>query len=241
MAVNPEIGLNTLPSTGLTSNLTLPNALAPSSSSPTGTTGTTPPVTQASTIRNISQTTQEREIVKTAPDIVVYFEGLPYLQNYFIGDPDTKNSSTLVNFNDHVTAFSASYDTDLMVPNATIGLQVPNYQKYLYQMPGGNNLIGTMMQVQVYAKAYYMSSNGDTVYRRVFKGITSHIGYNDNGKTLEISVQCQGTMHLLEKMQINIHPSALSPTNWAAQSRRGRQILRVTTVLVSSPTSSKPP
>src|SRR5271168_3634396 len=161
----------------------------------------------AGMIRNISQTVQEREIIKTAPDIVVFIEGLPYLLNPFVNDPKSGNQTTYVNFNDHVTSFSASYDTDTMVPNCTVQLQVPNYQKYLYQMPGGNNLIQTMAQIQVYAKSYYMAATGDTVYRRVFKGVTSNIAYNDNGKTLEISVQCQGIMHLLERMNTNIHPS----------------------------------
>lgn len=160
-------------------------------------------------IRNISQTVQEREVIKTAPDIVVFIDGLPYLVNLFVNDPRTGNQTTLVNFNDHVTSFNATYDVDAMVPNCSIQLQVPNYEKYLYQMPGGNNLLQTMAQVQVYAKGYYLASGtGDTVYRRVFKGVTSHIGYNDNGKTLEISIQCQGIMYLLERMQTNVHPSA---------------------------------
>lgn len=161
----------------------------------------------ANMIRNISQTVQEREVIKTAPDIVVYLDGLPYLVNYFIGDPTTGVKYTNVPFNDHVTAFNASYDTDLMVPSATINLQIPNYQKFLYQMPGGNNLIATMMQVQVYAKGYYMSAQGDTIYRRIFKGVVSHVGYNDNGKTLEVSIQCFGTLYMLERMQINVNPS----------------------------------
>jgi hypothetical protein len=158
-------------------------------------------------IRNISQTVQEREIVKTAPDIVVYLDGLPYLLNYYIDDPNTQAQYSIVNFNDFVTAFNASYDTDIMIPNATIGLQVPNYLKHLFMMPGGNNLIQTMMEIQVFSKGYYLANNGDTVYRRVFKGVVSHIGYNDNGKTLEISVQCFGTLHLLELMQVNLNPS----------------------------------
>lgn len=158
-------------------------------------------------IRNISQTVQERTIVKTAPDIVVYLDGLPYLLNYFVRDQKTNNTWTIVNFNDHVTGFNAGYDTDIMVPNATINLQVPNYLKYLYQMPGGNNLVQTMMEVQVFSKGFYLANNGDTVYRRVFKGLVSHIGYNDNGKTLEIQIQCYGSMHFLELMQINIHPA----------------------------------
>ena len=170
------------------------------------------PPTAKNTIRNISQTVQEREIIKTAPDVVVFIDGLPYLINLFINDPRTGHQTTLVNFNDHVTSFSATYDTDAMVPNCSVQLQVPNYQKGLYQMPGGNNLLQTMAQIQVYAKSYFMAATGDTVYRRVFKGVTSHIGYNDNGKTLEISIQCHGVMYMLERMQTNVHPSI--NTSW---------------------------
>src|SRR5271157_4102130 len=170
------------------------------------------------TIRNISQTVQEREIIKTAPDLVCFIDGLPYLINEYIIDPKSGNQSALVNFNDHVVSFSATYDTDAMVPSCTVGLQVPNYQKFLYQMPGGNNLLQTMAQIQVYAKGYYMAGGtGDTIYRRVFKGVTSFIGYNDNGKTLEITIQCHGSMHLLERMQTNIHPSGISTLHSGAQ------------------------
>ena len=179
-------------------------------------------------IRNISQSVQEREIIKTAPDVIIFMEGLPYLINPFVVDPRTGKLTTLVNFNDHVTAFQATYDTDSLVPNCTVSLQVPNYEKFLYQMPGGNNLLQTMAQIQVYAKGYYMSSNGDTVYRRVFKGVTSHISYNDNGRTLEVSIQCQGIMYLLEKMQTNIHPSVntshatgVSQTIWQSKYATG--------------------
>ena len=168
------------------------------------------------TIRNVSQTVQEREIIKTCPDLVVFIDGLPYLTNFFVNDPKGANK-TLVNFNDHVVSFSASYDTDAMVPDCSIGLVVPNFQKYLYQMPGGNNLIQTMAQIQVYAKSYFMSATGDTVYRRVFKGVTSYIGYVDNGKTLDITIQCHGSLHLLEKMQVNIHPSTNAMEKAAAE------------------------
>ena len=164
----------------------------------------------ANMIRTIAQTAQEREIVKLAPDIIVYLDGIPYQLNYFVNDPLTGNSFTVVNFNDHVTSFQASYDTDLMVPSANISLLVPNYQKYLYQMPGGNNLIQPMQQIQVYAKGYNLATTGDTVYRRVFKGLVSHVGYNDDGKALQISVQCYGILHMLQLMQVNVNPSVIS-------------------------------
>ena len=144
----------TVPTTTLTLPDQLPQALAPTNAA------TTPAVT---TIRNISQTAQEREIIKTAPDLLVYFEGLPYMVNYFVQDPNTKSPYTIVPFNGFVTSFNAGYDTDLLVPSASIQLQVPNYQKHLFQMPGGNNLIQTMMQVQVFAKGYYFGNDGSTL------------------------------------------------------------------------------
>jgi len=168
----------------------------------------------ANMIRNISQTAQERTIVKTAPDLVVYLEGLPYLLNYFINDPSSGRQYTLVNFNDYVTNFQASYDTDNLIPTCSFSLQVPNYQKYLFQMPGGNNLIQSMMQVQVFAKGYFFASDGSTVLRRVFKGVVSHIGYNDTGKMLEIGVQCRGILHFMELMQVDLSPAAQSSSNY---------------------------
>jgi hypothetical protein len=160
-------------------------------------------------IRNIVQTVQEREVIKTAPDIVVYLEGLPYLLNPYITDKNG-NDSTLVSFNDNVIAFTASYDVDNLIPSASINLSVPNHIKYLYQAPGGNNIIETMMQVQVFAKGYYPSKDGNTVYHRVFRGVTSHVGMTDNGTSLEISIQCLGVMHFLELMYIDLSPALLS-------------------------------
>ena len=170
----------------------------------------------ANMIRNISQTAQERTVVKTAPDIVVYLDGLPYLINYFLNDPTTNVNFVNVNFNDHVTGFQASYDTDLMVPSASLSLQIPNFQKYLYMQPGGNNLIQTMMQVQVYAKGYFNNTSTSTVYRRVFKGLVSHINYQDDGKMLQVSIQCFGTLYMLEKMQIDVNPSVQLASEWAS-------------------------
>jgi len=189
---------------------TLPNQITPSSNSPAGTAGTTTPAPTGSVIRNISQTVQEREIIKTAPDLVVYFEGFPYLVNYFIADPDTNNPYTVVSFNDYVTSFNAGYDTDNLVPSASIQLTVPNHAKHLFQMPGGNNLIQTMMQVQVFAKGYYFGNDGSTLLRRVFKGIVSHISMTDDGKMLAIQVQCSGTLHMLELMQVELAPGVIS-------------------------------
>jgi len=165
-----------------------------------------------SVTRNISQTVQEREIVKTCPDIIVYIKGTPYLQNPYIYNANQpKNKQfTVVPFNDHVVAFSASFDVDQLTPSAMLTLTVPNHSKHLYQSPGGNNLIETMQPIQVFAKGYFPSSNGNTVYRRIFKGLISSVSHTDNGTILDISIQCLGIMHLLELTQIELNAALLS-------------------------------
>lgn len=159
-------------------------------------------------IRNIIQTVQNREIIKTAPDIVVYLDGLPYLENSFL----TTNASNpfLVNHNDYVTSFSGNYDTDQMIPTCNITLAIPAHQRYMFQAPGGNNLIKTMMQVQVFLKGYYFAADGNTLFNRVFKGFTSHVSHTDDGKMLLISIQCSGILGFFEMMQIDLSPAIQS-------------------------------
>ena len=172
----------------------------------------------ANQIRNIAQTVQEREIVKTAPDVVIYIEGRPYIINPYLNTQDAKHQSdglyTIVNFNDYVDSFSVSYRTDDLTPSGSFSLSVPSSQKYLFQAPGGNNIIETMMQVQVFAKGYYPSPNGNTLYYRVFKGLVTNVTYTDTGTSLQISVNLAGMLQFLAKMYIDLQPAVLtsSPT-----------------------------
>ena len=159
-------------------------------------------------IRDIMQTVQDREIVKTAPDIVVYLEGFPYLKNSYL--TTSSNNPFLVNHNDYVTAFNATYDTDQAIPTCNITMAVPAHLRFMFQAPGGNNLIKTMMQVQVFAKGYYFAPDGNTLFNRVFKGYTSHVTHTDDGKTLLISIQCAGILGFFEMMQVDLHPAAQS-------------------------------
>jgi hypothetical protein len=159
-------------------------------------------------IRNLVQSAQEREIIKTAPDLVVYLDGLPYINNVFLSA--NPSNPVIVNFNDYITAFNSNYDVDNMIPTGSFTMTVPAHERYLFQVPGGTNIIQTMMQVQVYAKGYYFASNGNTLFRRVFKGITSHVTHSDDGKTLTITVQIQGIMRLFELMQIDLNPAIQS-------------------------------
>jgi hypothetical protein len=172
----------------------------------------------SNSIRNIAQTVQEREIVKTCPDVVVYIEGKPYITNPFINLNDSRNQSnsqsTSVPFNDYIDSFSVSYQVDNLVPTASFSLNIPASRKYLFQAPGGNNILEPMMQVQVFAKGYFFAQNGNTLYYRVFKGLITSVSYTDTGTALQVAVSCKGTMHFLDLMYVDLQTSQItnSPT-----------------------------
>jgi hypothetical protein len=181
--------------------------------------GNTPTVTGPAKIRNIIQTVQEREIVKTAPDLVVMIDGASYLENGYVHPQDGSTTPyALVHFNEHVIGFSAGYDTDQLVPQCSINLSVPNAQKYLYQTIGGNNLLKTMDELVVFAKGYWLSPKGNSLYHRVFKGLIKSVSHTDNGKTLDITITGIGILHFLQLMQMELCPpiqtNAMSSTEF---------------------------
>lgn len=168
----------------------------------------------ANKIRNINQTAQERTVIKSAPDVCAYLNGLPYLVNRYIsgdGQQSTVSfkgqSRAIVNFNDQLVGFQCTVDTENLLPSATITLSVPNDLKHLYMMPGGMNLLESMMEVQVYCKGYYPSRNNNSLYHRVFKGLVSHVSHTDTGRSVEISIQCMGSLYFLQLMQIDLNPA----------------------------------
>ena len=158
----------------------------------------------ADPIRNIAQTHSERPIIKVAPDMVIYIDNLPFVINDYLG-----TGGVMVNFNDYVTSVSGSVDIGTPIPSTTITLSVPNHLRHLFQAPGGNRIIQTMSDVKVFGKGYYLTTSGQSVYNRVFWGVLASITYTDNKKTLEISLNCRGVLHLMDIMQTDMHPSAL--------------------------------
>ncbi len=155
-------------------------------------------------IRNIQQSVQDRDVVKQAPDIVVYIDGQNYLINPYLG---TGAPGVAVPFNDYVTGFQASYDVESLVPTGSVSLVVPNAADYQFRTPGGNNLFQTMSEIRIFAKGYYLSPRGNTVYRQVFRGFISSVNYTMDGKHTTINIACFGAMGLLERMQVDMTPA----------------------------------
>lgn len=160
-------------------------------------------------VRNIPQSLQDRDVIKQAPDIIVYINGQNYLINPYIGTSD----GVAVPFNDYVTAFQASYDVESLVPTGSITLVVPNFADHQFRTPGGNNLLKTMAEIRVFGKGFYLSPRGNTVYRQIFRGFISSINYTVDGKHTQISISCFGAMGLLERMQVDMAPATMSASS----------------------------
>lgn len=153
-------------------------------------------------IRNVIQTHQERPIIKMAPDMVVYIDGLPFVINDYIGD-----GGVVVSFNDFVVSAQGAADTETFIPACTVSLSVPVDLRSLFQAPGGNRILRAMSEVKIFAKGYYLTAEGDSVYHRVFWGVITTVSYADNKKTLDITLSCKGILHLFDLMQTNVAPS----------------------------------
>lgn len=156
-------------------------------------------------VRNLAQTYQERDIIKTAPDSVVYINNIPYIVNPYIGD-----KGVIVNFNDYITQISGVADTDSLIPSCTINLSVPIHNSSLFIAPGGNRIIATMSLVKIFGKGYFFDDDGNTVYYRTFYGIVDSVGYTHTKNSVEIVISCKGILRLYELIQTNIAPSTLN-------------------------------
>ena len=172
-------------------------------------------------VRNIVQSAQEREIVKTAPDMVVYIDGLPFVLNPFLAT--SKKDLQAVNFNDYVTTVSTSYSIDSMIPTGNITLSIPNGLKHLFMAPGGELVFETMMSVRIYAKCYFFSKKGNTVFRRIFNGLIRAISVSETQTSMEIGLSLAGIMRLLEILQIETKPSVAGSPSLSAVVEKSTQ------------------
>jgi hypothetical protein len=162
-------------------------------------------MSETGTIRNIIQTVQEREVIKQAPDLILYIDGEDYLINPYLGD-----SGTAIAFNNYLISFQTSYDVENLIPTASVTLAVPNHLDFQFRSPGGNNILKTMSELKVFCKGYYLSPRGNSMYYQCFRGFISNISYNPDGKMTMISISAFGALGILDRMQVDMAPSAMS-------------------------------
>jgi hypothetical protein len=156
-------------------------------------------------IRDISQSLGNRSVIKQASDIVVYIDGADYLIN-----PYLQEGGLRVPFNNYVNAWSSSYDIDTMVPSGSLTLVVPVQSMSLFELPGGNKVLKSMTEIRVFAKGYYFSAQGNTVYHQIFKGYITAVNSTNDGIHMTYTLPCRGALGILERMQVDQSPGTQS-------------------------------
>lgn len=169
-------------------------------------------------IRNIQQSVQNRDVTKQASDVIAYIDGSNYLIN-----PYLEESGVNIPLNDYVISWTSNYDIESMIPTGALTLVVPVQDKHLFELPGGNKVIKTMMEIRIFAKGFYFSSDGNTMYRQIFKGYITNVTTVDDNLDITYTITCRGSLGLLERMQIETSPATMSNAPLSATAMTSNQ------------------
>lgn len=139
-----------------------------------------------------------RPTVVTAPDALVYINGEPDL----LGCPQCKRKFDL---NKYITSIQVDLNIDSPPGSASIALSVPRHTiDDLYF--DGNLLLTPMMEVEIYAKGYYLIE-GVPQYYPIFWGMITEVTDSYSGGEHSISINCADILKWWELCKMNINPA----------------------------------
>ncbi len=139
-----------------------------------------------------------RPTVVTGPDILVYING----ETDVIGCPSCRRR---FDFNAYITTVQVDLSVESSPGSASINLALPRHSidEFYFE---GNPLITEMMEVEIFAKGYYLVE-GVPQYYPIFWGLITEIGDDyDNGEHT-ISIQCADILKWWELCKMNINPA----------------------------------
>jgi hypothetical protein len=140
----------------------------------------------------------KRPFVSFSPDCYIAFQG--EIELPVCGDCQRK-----VNFNDYVTGISTEASVDAPPGSATINLSIPDNDVNEFYVDGQLCVI-PMMEVEIYAKGYYLIG-GMPQYYRIFWGLVQSVSKNwENGVT-SITISCKDILRWWELTNATINPA----------------------------------
>lgn len=144
-----------------------------------------------------------RPTVLHAPDAKVYINGELDIQ----GCPNCQRRFDLGKY---ITSVSVNLDVDSVPGSASISMSIPKYTLDDVFMDGVP-IISPMMEVEIYAKGFYLVE-GVPQYYPIFWGLITEVtdGYSGGEYTLEIS--CADILKWWEICRMNINPAFTAPT-----------------------------
>jgi hypothetical protein len=151
-----------------------------------------------------------RPTIVTAPDAIVYING----EREVLSCP---KCSRAFDFNKYITTIQTDLSIESAPGSASIQLAIPRHTIDDFYFDG-NPVITPMMEIEIFAKGYYLVE-GIPQYYPIFWGLITEVSDNYSGGEHTISISCADILKWWELCQININPAYT-----AAAGQRGRNL-----------------
>jgi len=115
----------------------------------------------------------------------------------------------VINFNEYMTGLSVDTSTDNPPGNASINFTVPDTA--INDWYAEDNLVLLpMMEVEIYAKGYFLIG-GVPQYYKIFWGLITNISKSWSNGVTTVSLSCRDILYWWEKTSTTINPAFLDP------------------------------
>lgn len=139
-----------------------------------------------------------RPTVVHGPDAIVYING----ESDIIGCPSCRKKFDL---NAYITNVTVDLNTESPPGSASISLAIPRHAVDDFYFEG-KALITPMMEVEIFAKGYYLVE-GVPQYYPIFWGLVTEVGNSYSGGEHTVSIQCNDILKWWELCKMNINPA----------------------------------
>ena len=150
-----------------------------------------------------------RPTIVTAPDALVVING----ETDIIGCPSCRRK---FDWNKYITSVSVDLSVDGAPGSASISLSVPRHtiDDFYFE---GTPVITPMMEVEIYAKGYYLVE-GQPQYYPIFWGIVTEVGDGYSSGEHTVTIHCADILKWWELCKMNINPAFTGPSGQQGRS-----------------------
>lgn len=139
-----------------------------------------------------------RPTVVTAPDALVYING----ETNVIGCASCQRR---FDFNKYITSIQVDLHIDSVPGSASISMSIPRHSVDEFYFEG-DPLITPMMEVEIFAKGYFLVE-GLPQYYPIFWGLVTEVSDNYSGGAHSFSINCSDILKWWELCKMNINPA----------------------------------
>jgi len=142
----------------------------------------------------------KRPYVTLSPDVYVTLQG----ETSVIACGECRRE---VNLNDYITGVSTEASVDSAPGSATINLSIPDNDANDFYVDG-QFIVVPMMEIEVYAKGYFLVG-GFPQYYRIFWGLVQSTTKSWSGGTTQVTISCKDILRWWELTNVTLNPAFL--------------------------------